>query len=109
MADRIHVVPAQLRQAAGHHEETAEYLRTMPSTHEAIQESLDSLGPIFGELREAGRELLEHRKQAYQEQADDHADMAVNLRRSADLWEEQDAQAAQRLGGVSDPNHDNPR
>ncbi len=104
MADRIHVVPSQLREAAGHHDETAEYLRTMPATHEAIQESLDSLGPIFSELREAGRELLEHRKQAYQEQADDHADMATNLRKSADLWEEQDAEAARQLGGLgSDP------
>jgi len=52
MADRIHVVPANLREAAGHHQETSEYLRTLPSSHQAIQQSLDSLGPIFGELRE---------------------------------------------------------
>jgi hypothetical protein len=63
MADQIHVVPAQLREAAGHHQETSEYLRTLPLSHEAIQQSLDSLGPIFGELREAGRDLLEHRRQ----------------------------------------------
>ena len=41
MADRIHVVPAHLREAAGHHQETSEYLRTLPSSHEAIQQSLD--------------------------------------------------------------------
>ena len=50
MADRIHVVPANLRAAAGHHQETSEYLRTLPSSHAAIQESLDSLGPIFSDL-----------------------------------------------------------
>lgn len=57
MADSIHVVPAHLRQAAAHHQDTSEYLRTVPSSHAAIQESLDSLGPIFSELRDAGREL----------------------------------------------------
>jgi len=67
MADRIHVVPAHLREAAGHHQETSEYLRTLPSSHEAIQQSLDSLGPIFGELRQAGRELLEQRRLCYEQ------------------------------------------
>src|SRR5271166_6821295 len=93
MADRIHVVPAQLREAAVHHEQTSDYLRTLPSSHPAIQESLDSLGPIFGELREAGRELLELRRQCYEQQADNHADMAHNLTKSADMWEEHEAEA----------------
>jgi len=35
MADRIHVVPANLREAAGHHQETSEYLRNLPSSHQA--------------------------------------------------------------------------
>jgi len=74
----------------------------MPGTHEAIQESLDSLGPIFSELREAGRELLEQRRLCYEQQADDHAEMAQNLKLSADLWEEQDSQAAGQLGGIVD-------
>ena len=30
MADRIHVAPANLREAAGHHQETSEYLRDPP-------------------------------------------------------------------------------
>ena len=83
MADRIHVVPANLREAAGHHQETSEYLRTLPSSHAAMQQSLDSLGPIFGDLREAGRELLEQRRQCYELQADNHADIAENLTKSA--------------------------
>ena len=52
MDNRIVIDPANLRDAARRHAETADYLRTVPSTHDAIQDSLDSLGPIFGELRE---------------------------------------------------------
>jgi hypothetical protein len=102
MADRIYVVPENLRQAAGHHQETAEYLRTLPASHQAIQDSLDSLGPIFGELREAGRELLEQRRMCYEQQADSHAQMAENLTKSASMFEEQEAQAVQRLKRISD-------
>ena len=102
MADRIHVVPDHLRQAAGHHRETSEYLRALPMSHQAIQESLDSLGPIFGELREAGRELLEHRRMCYEQQADSHAEIAENLTKSASMFEEQEAQNIQRLKSISD-------
>jgi len=102
MADRIHVVPENLRQAAGHHQETSEYLRTLPSSHQAIQDSLDSLGPIFGELREAGRELLEQRRICYEQQADSHAEMAENLTKSATLWEEHESEAARKFEHISD-------
>ncbi|MCV7032249.1 ESX-1 secretion-associated protein [Mycobacterium sherrisii] len=102
MADRIQVAPAQLREAATHHQETSEYLRTIPSTHAAIQESLDSLGPIFGELREAGRELLELRRQCYEQQADEHADMAHKLTVSATTWDQHEQDAAGALGRVVD-------
>jgi Excreted virulence factor EspC, type VII ESX diderm len=102
MADRIHVVPAHLREAAGHHQETSEYLRTLPSSHEAIQQSLDSLGPIFSELREAGRELLEQRRLCYEQQADNHADIADNLAKSAGMWEQHEAEGAQKLERISD-------
>lgn len=94
MADIIHIEPDSLRDAAVHHREAADFLRSVPSTHDAIQESLDSLGPIFGELREAGRELLEQRRQCYEQQALDHATMADNLTRSADHWEDHEAQTA---------------
>jgi excreted virulence factor EspC (type VII ESX diderm) len=102
MADRIHVVPANLREAAGHHQETSEYLRTLPSSHQAIQQSLDSLGPIFGELREAGRELLEQRRQCYEQQADNHAEMAGNLTKSASMWEEHESEAVGKMDRISD-------
>ena len=102
MADRIHVVPANLREAAGHHQETSDYLRTLPSSHNAIQESRDSLGPIFGELREAGRELLEQRRQCYEQQADSHAKVADNLTKSASMFEEQESASVRRLRRIAD-------
>jgi hypothetical protein len=102
MADPIHVVPAHLREAAAHHRETSDYLRTVPSSHAAIQASLDSLGPIFGELRDAGRDLLELRRQCYEQQADDHADMAGNLTVSATMWEQHEQDAARDFGGIVD-------
>ncbi|AQA02960.1 hypothetical protein BVC93_11535 [Mycobacterium sp. MS1601] len=102
MDNRIVIDPANLRDAARRHAETADYLRTVPSTHDAIQDSLDSLGPIFGELREAARELLEQRRLCYDQQADEHAQMADNLHRSATMWEEHEAQSARRLHAVTD-------
>ncbi len=102
MADRIHVVPDHLRAAAGHHQETSDYLRTIPATHAAIQASLDSLGPIFGELREAGRDLLELRRQCYEQQADDHADMSQKLTTSAAIWEQHETDASRDLRGIAD-------
>jgi hypothetical protein len=102
MADSIRVEPENLRDAAAHHGEAADYLRTVPATHDAIQESLDSLGPIFGELREAGRELLEQRRQCYEQQAHDHATLANNLKRSAQYWEEHEANTAATMRGVLD-------
>jgi hypothetical protein len=102
MADRIHVVPANLREAAGHHQETSDYLRTVQSSHHSIQESLDSLGPIFGELREAGRELLEQRRLCYEQQADNHAELADNLTTSATMFEQQESDAARTFGRIRD-------
>jgi Excreted virulence factor EspC, type VII ESX diderm len=102
MADRIHIVPANLREAAAHHQETSDYLRTVQSSHHAIQESLDSLGPIFGELREAGRKLLEQRRLCYEQQADSHAELADNLTTSAIMWEQHEADAARQFDRLHD-------
>lgn len=102
MSERIRVVPAQLRAAADQHQQMSDYLRTIPSSHPAIQDSLDSLGPIFCELREAGRDLLEQRRQCYLQQADDHADIAHKLRAAANMWERHEDDAAHNLGSVVD-------
>ena len=102
MADRIHVEPDTLREVADQHQQASEHLRAIPSSHPAIQESLDSLGPIFSELREAGRELLEHRRLCYEQQADDHAGLADHLRTSATVWEENEQDAAAKFRNLDD-------
>lgn len=102
MAEQIQVVPAELRDVAGQHRQTAETLRAVPSTHPAIQASLDSLGPIFADLAEAGRELLEQRRQCYERQAGAHADLAANLDAVADLWTQHEQDAARRFEALAD-------
>jgi len=102
MADMIRVDLENLRDAASRHAEVADYLRTMPASHDAISESLASLGPIFGELREAAAELLEQRRQCYEQQADDHAVMADRLRESAVYWEGHESERAAALRAVTD-------
>jgi hypothetical protein len=105
MADSIRVDLANLRDAATRHTEAADYLRGMPDSHDAIQASLDSLGPIFGELREAGRDLLDQRRVCYLGHADEHAGMAQRLHDAATNWEahEQDRAAAFRALGEEGP------
>jgi uncharacterized protein YukE len=102
MAERIHVVPDELRRAARDHQDAAEQLSTVPAGHGDILASLDSLGPIFGELRDAGRELLDQRRACYEQQAAAHAELATNLRHAADVWEHQDAAAAAELGRITE-------
>jgi hypothetical protein len=101
-ADQVRVVPDSLREAAGHHRETSEYLSTIPSSHSEIQASLDSLGPVYSGLREAGRELLEERRQCYEGQAAEHADMAQNLTTAAAMWEQHEQDGAAEFRGVAD-------
>lgn len=100
MAERIHVVPDELRLAARQHRETAEQLSAATASHADILASLESLGPIFAELREAGRELLDQRRTCYQQQSEAHEELADNLRYAADTWELQDSAAATELNRV---------
>lgn len=101
MAEEINVDTANLREAAGHHQAAAEHLRAVPGTHADIETTLDSLGPIFSELRTVGRELLEQRRRCYEQQADDHAAMATNLNTSADLWTQNEEDAVQHFRGLT--------
>lgn len=100
MADRLTVVPADLRRAAAEHAATADQLHAAGAGHGDIMATLDSLGPVFGDLRDAGRSLLEERRACYEQQAAAHADLAERLGQAADVWEQHDAEAARRLREV---------
>lgn len=102
MAERLNVVPADLRGAAREHLETADQLAAVPAGNDEVMASLESLGPIFAELRDAGRELLGQRRVCYEQQAAAHADLAGRLSRAADTWEQHDAAAADRLRAVAE-------
>lgn len=102
MTDEIRVVPADLREAAAKHRQTAEYLATMPASHDAIQASLDSLGPIYGGLAEAGRRLLEERRRSYEGQSAEHTEMAEQLSAAAAMWERHEHDGAAAFADLSD-------
>lgn len=97
MAGLINVDPAELRRAAEAHRRIAEQLNNVPGGHDQIMASLESLGPVFTELRAAGRELLEQRRTCYRQQAAAHADLADTLAQAADAWEHHEAAAALRM------------
>lgn len=102
MSEPIKISPEALRQAAAGHTEAADYLRTVPSSNSAIQAALDSLGPVYAELREEGRTKLDERRRSYEAQAADHEHVASGLTQAHNKWEnhEQDAEAAfHRLTG----------
>lgn len=101
MAERITVAPDELRRAAGEHRDAAERLSAVGSGNDEIMATLDSLGPVFGDLREAGRILLDERRACYQQQAAAHTELAERLNAAADGWEQQDSDAARSLGALA--------
>ena len=102
MAERLNVVPEDLRRAAREHRETADQLAAVPAGNAEVMASLESLGPIFADLCDAGQELLDQRRACYEQQAAAHADLAEQLSRAADVWEQQDAEGAERLRAVAE-------
>ncbi|MFM9035981.1 MAG: ESX-1 secretion-associated protein [Mycobacterium sp.] len=102
MAERLNVVPGELRRAAREHLLAAEQLGAVPAGHAEVIAALDSLGPVFAEFRDAGRELLDHRRACYEQQSAAHAEMADRLNRAADTWEQQDSDAARQVRAVTE-------
>lgn len=102
MTDDIHVVPGNLRHAAAQHRLTAEYLAAIPASHDAIQASLDSLGPIYRGLADAGRHLLEERRRSYCSQAAEHAELAENLDTAASMWQQHEHDGAVAFRAITD-------
>jgi hypothetical protein len=97
MADRLDVAPDDLRRAARDHRETARQLRGVPENHPEIMTTLESLGPVFAALRDAGCDLLEARRKSYEQQAAAHDHLADSLSAAADAWEAHEADAAGRF------------
>lgn len=102
MTEHLDVAPEELRQAARLHRVTAEQLRAAPADNAGIMASLESLGPVFAELRDAGSELLDQRRVCYQQQAAAHEDLADRLDHAALAWEQHDTDAAMRLRTVTE-------
>jgi hypothetical protein len=102
MAHRITVLPEELRRAARAHRETADYLSTVPSNNAAVLATLESLGPVFADLRDAGSELLDPRRVCYERQAAAHSDLADQLSYAAEVWERHDTHAARDLRVVTE-------
>lgn len=101
MADRLTVVPADLRRAADDHRATAERLAAAATGDADIMATLESLGPVFGDLRDAGRVLLGEREACYRQQADAHRELADRLAEAAEVWQQHDADAAAQFRGLS--------
>jgi hypothetical protein len=100
MADIINVDPDNLHAAALLHQDVADHLRAVPKSHAAIEDSLNSLGPIFAELRQAGRDLLEQRRLCYEQQANDHAGIAQTLSTAVAKWDDHEAKGVARFRDV---------
>lgn len=83
-----------ISRAAADHAAAADYLRTVPESNDDIMACLESLGPVYAELREEGRTKLDERHASYHQQADDHDAAAAGLHAVNERWEshEQDAQ-----------------
>ncbi len=102
MAERLNVVPEELRRAAREHRDAAEHLAAAPSRTADIMATLDSLGPVFAEFRDAGAELLDQRRACYEQQAAAHAELADRLSDAAATWEAHDAEAAAQLRSLTE-------
>jgi hypothetical protein len=98
MSETLRVAPDELRQNARAHGEFADELSTAHRSHSAVLGMLDSLGPVFADLGEAGRALLDQRRSCFQQQAAVHADLAGTLAHTAQVWEDHDGDAATLLG-----------
>ncbi|MGD9622244.1 MAG: type VII secretion target [Mycolicibacterium sp.] len=98
----IRVSSAVLREAAGRHQQAADYLGAVPSGHPEIASFLGSLGPVFGGFRAASLALLDQRRACYEQQARDHLHVTAGLREAAGRWEAHEDDAAARMRGLLD-------
>jgi len=101
VSDDIRIDSAHLRSAAQQHQGAADYLRGVPATHPQIESFLSSLGPIFGDFKAAGGQVLDARKQCYDKQADDHEHVTSGLHQVAAAWDSHEQDARQQFRGLT--------
>lgn len=102
MPEKIHVNREVLTNAAANHRETSDYLATVPASHEAIQTTLNSLGPIYGDFRQAAGSLLDARKNCYDNQSSQHSEMSGNLQGAVATWDTHEQDADKAFRGLTD-------
>lgn len=102
MPERIHVNPDVLTNAAGNHQAVADYLSTVSSSHEAIEATLNSLGPIYDDFRQAASSLLEARKNCYDDQSSEHSAVSDNLHRAVSAWNTHEDDAGEAFRHLTD-------
>lgn len=91
-----------IRQLAQQHQEAADNLRNAPRHHEQIHSFLGALGPIFGGFRATTTQLLDQRRQSYEQQANDHEALADGLHDAARQWDTHQADVVQQMQSVHD-------
>lgn len=92
-----------LHAAGQNHQYAADYFQAHNErTGPPIEQFLGSLGPVFGDFRAAGLEVLDHRRADYEAQASGHADMTSGLTTVMTTWQGHEQQAAQQMRGVAD-------
>lgn len=94
MSEDIRIDREVIQRAADGHTAAADYLRAVPESNEGIMASLESLGPVYAQLREEARGKLAERKSSYHDQASSHENAAAGLTTVNTMWDnhEQDAQ-----------------
>lgn len=102
MSQEIRVNQGVLTNAAGHHQEAADYLGTVSASHEGIRATLNSLGPIYGDLRDAADALLEARKNCYDAQSSEHSQVADNLNLAVATWNQHEDDAVKTFRHLTD-------
>lgn len=102
MPENIHVNQDVLTNAAGKHQEASDYLSTVPASHDGIRATLNSLGPIYGDFREAAGSLLDARKNCYDDQSSDHSTVSDNLHRAVATWNKHEDDTATAFRHLTD-------
>lgn len=104
MADgEIRVSPENQRQAAANHKAVGEDLGGAASIFDESGAWGQGLGPVFKEWTADLNAVIEERRGFYSEEAEEQDNLGSGLNKAADMWDENEAQAARDIGSVEQP------